>query len=45
MSEDKIKKKKLNCQDFFLVRPDSSTLVDPSTIEYSAYALEYQNTA
>ena len=37
MSEEKIKKK-LNCQIFFLVGPDSSTSEDSSTIEYSAIA-------
>ncbi len=38
MSEEKIKKK-LNCQFFILVGPDSSTSEDSSTIEYSASAL------
>ena len=32
-------KKKLNCEFYFLVGPDSSISEDSSTIEYSASAL------
>ncbi len=38
MSEEKIKKK-LHCQFFFLVGPNSISSEDSSTVEYKAHAL------